>query len=220
MPTLAVEDEQRMVHMLTVIAVVEGAFLLSVGGICGRVEVKQHLLGSAVPLSLSQVDLEEDFGCSVAGAYRGRVLHPRDGRLTGKVEAALGKRAAAEFEQRIFSKSVRVVLIVVSARYLKNALPNERGERVARFPRAPLGHTFGDGLAQAQLLVHPRQPEHSSIGGEPATVEGGFQSKGALRLKTHRLCGTIINEGASFGCRRVLDNPTIARKALSLQLPS
>lgn len=40
MPRLAVEDEQRIVHMLTVIAVVVRAFLLSVSGICGRVEVK------------------------------------------------------------------------------------------------------------------------------------------------------------------------------------
>jgi hypothetical protein len=31
---------QRIVHMLTVIAVVVRAFLLSVSGICGRVEVK------------------------------------------------------------------------------------------------------------------------------------------------------------------------------------
>ena len=39
MPALAVEDEERMVHMLLVVAVVEAAFLLSVSGIVGRIEV-------------------------------------------------------------------------------------------------------------------------------------------------------------------------------------
>jgi len=39
MPALAVEDEERMVHMLLVVAVVVAAFLLSVSGIVGRVEV-------------------------------------------------------------------------------------------------------------------------------------------------------------------------------------
>jgi hypothetical protein len=40
MPALAVEDHKRMVDVLPIVAMVEGAFLLSVGGICGRVEVE------------------------------------------------------------------------------------------------------------------------------------------------------------------------------------
>lgn len=36
---LAVEDDERMVHTLALITVVVAVFLLSVGGIVGRVEV-------------------------------------------------------------------------------------------------------------------------------------------------------------------------------------
>jgi hypothetical protein len=39
-PVLTVEDEQRMIHMLAVVAMVVGVFLLSVSGIRGRVEVQ------------------------------------------------------------------------------------------------------------------------------------------------------------------------------------
>ncbi len=44
---LAIEDQKRMVHMLLVVAVVEAAFLLSMGGIVGRVEVQKDLLRRA-----------------------------------------------------------------------------------------------------------------------------------------------------------------------------
>ena len=44
----AVEDEERMVHVLAVVAVVVAAFLLSVGRIVRRVEVQEHALRGAV----------------------------------------------------------------------------------------------------------------------------------------------------------------------------
>jgi hypothetical protein len=59
---LAVEDEQRVVDVLLVVAVVEGALLLSVGGICGSIEVQKYFLRSAVLLSLIQIELEENLG--------------------------------------------------------------------------------------------------------------------------------------------------------------
>ncbi len=71
MSRLAVEDEKRMVHMLTVIAMVEGAFLLSVNRIVGRVEVQKHLLGCAALLSLSEVEFKERLGYLMAGASVG-----------------------------------------------------------------------------------------------------------------------------------------------------
>ncbi len=72
MPRLAVEDEKRMVHMLPVVAVVARAFLLTVGGLVGRVEIHKHLLGSAAaPASLREVEFEEHFGYLAAGASGG-----------------------------------------------------------------------------------------------------------------------------------------------------
>jgi hypothetical protein len=62
MPALAVEDEQGMVDVLAVVAVVEGAFLISVSGIVGRVKVHEHPLRGTVLLPLREVKLEEDLG--------------------------------------------------------------------------------------------------------------------------------------------------------------
>ncbi len=165
MPALAVEDDQRMVHMLPIVAVVVTTFLIPVGGIVRRVEVQKHPLRSAARLPLSHVKLEENSGYLVARAYRGRVLHPRDGRLRGKVLAALGQRAARHLQQGIFPQGVRVVLVLVAAGYLQDALPDERDERMASPPISPLGYAFGDGLAQAHLGVHLREPQEPAIGG-------------------------------------------------------
>ena len=164
MPALAVEDEQRMVDALPVVAVVVGAFLLPVGGVVCGVEVQKHpLRRSAAFLSLSEVEFEEDSGYLVARAYRGRVLHPRDGRLAGKLCSALGQRAAHHLQQGIFPKGVRVVLVLVAARYLKDALANERDERMASSPVSPLLNALGDSLAQAQLFIHLCQPEKPAV---------------------------------------------------------
>ena len=97
-PALAIEDEQRMVHVLALIAVIVRTFLFSVSRIVGCVEVQKHLIWSAVLLPLREVELKEDFGDLAARAPRGRILHPRDGRLARKSGAALGKCAAGELQ--------------------------------------------------------------------------------------------------------------------------
>src|SRR5215208_186661 len=163
MPALAVEDDQRMVDVMLVVAVVVTTFLLPVGGIVRRVEVQQHPRRSAARLPLSHVELEENSGYSVARAYRGRVLHPRDGRLRGEVLTALGQRAARHLQQGIFPQGVRVVLVFVAARYLQDALPDERDERMASPPVSPLGYALADGLAQTQFGVHLREPEEPAV---------------------------------------------------------
>jgi hypothetical protein len=85
MSTLAVEDQKRMVDVLLVVAVVEAAFLLSVGGICGCIEVQKDLLRRATLSSPAYVELKECFGHSVTGSGICRVLKARDGGLAGKV---------------------------------------------------------------------------------------------------------------------------------------
>ena len=79
MSILAVEDDERMVDVLPIVAVVEGAFLLSVGGICGSIKVQKYFLRSAILLPLPQIEFEEDFGYSVTRASGGRNLKPTDG---------------------------------------------------------------------------------------------------------------------------------------------
>src|SRR5215210_295176 len=140
-PALAVEDEQRMIHVLPIVAVVVGTFLLSMGGVVGRVEVQKHALRGALLPSLCEVKLEEDFGYLVARAYARGVLEAADGGLAGQIGTALMQRAAHHLEQRVFAKGVRIVLILVAAGYLEDALLDEGSERVASLPPTPLRHT-------------------------------------------------------------------------------
>lgn len=90
MTTLAIEEQKWMVHVLTVIAVVEGAFLISVYRIVGRVEVKEYLLWSTVLATLPQVKFKECLGYSMAGSPGRRILQAGDGRLARQVLSALG----------------------------------------------------------------------------------------------------------------------------------
>jgi hypothetical protein len=55
---LTVEDQKRMIHVLLVVAVVVGAFLLTMGRIVGRVEVQKDLARSIARASPLHVELE------------------------------------------------------------------------------------------------------------------------------------------------------------------
>ena len=97
---VAVEDEQGVVHVLAVVAVVAAALLLAVRRVVGAVQVEQHVGRDASRRALAflQVDRHQRLGQAVAGAAVDRVLQAREGRLTGQVGARLvrdgGRRPA------------------------------------------------------------------------------------------------------------------------------
>ena len=162
-PAFAVEDEQGMVDVLFVVAVVVATFLIAVGGICGRVEVQEYLFRSSVLASLLEVELEECLGHPVASASGGRVLQPGDSGLARQIRPALGHRPAQELEQGVFAQGVRVVLVLVAASYLKDALLDESFQRMAPFALPPLRHVLGYPLAQRELGVCSSQPHEPAI---------------------------------------------------------
>ena len=90
-PTLAVKDQEWMVHVLLVVAMVVATFLIAMGGVVGGIEVQKDFLRSAILAPLCEVDLEEDFGYPVARASRGGVLKPADGRLLARSAPLSGK---------------------------------------------------------------------------------------------------------------------------------
>jgi hypothetical protein len=198
-PALPVEDDQRMVDVLLVVAVVVATFLIAVGGVCGGVEIQEHSLwSSAVFGPLAQVELEDGLGHSAARTPVGRVLQAREGRLACQVSSALGQRAANHLEQEVFSQGVRVVLVLIPTRYLEDPLPNERGKGVAPSPVSPLGHRLGDGLAQTQLLVHLGHTQKSAVGGDAPPVEAASTAR-ALWVSKRILCvAQSVIRGASF----------------------
>ncbi len=96
---VAVEDEQRMVDVLAVVAVVGAALLIAVGGVVGAVEVEQDALGRAGVLALAQVEQGKRLSQTDAGVAVDRVLHPGEGGLAGEVVAVDGALSAGQLEE-------------------------------------------------------------------------------------------------------------------------
>jgi hypothetical protein len=69
-----------------------------------------------------------------------RVLKTRDSGLAGEVLAGLRQGAARQLQKRIGAQEVGIILVLVSAGYLKVALLEEREQRVACLTVAPLRH--------------------------------------------------------------------------------
>jgi hypothetical protein len=204
--------------VLLVVAVVVAAFLIAMGGVCGRVEVEQNLLRSPVFGAFSRVELEERFCHPVATTSVNSVLQARDGGLRGEIGTRLGQRSAHELEQRIGAKGIRVVLVLVTARYLEDALLEECHQGVVSFPLSPLRHVLGHGFAQAELFVGLSQPGEPTVARQFATVEGDLQREGRSGLKAQLACGTIFHRREPpLAMVESSNNPTIVAEALLLQ---
>jgi hypothetical protein len=74
LPGVRVEDEERMVHLLAVVAVVSRPLLLAVRRVVGAIEIEHQPAGSTVPLPLAHIDFHEGFGKLIAGVPIHRVL--------------------------------------------------------------------------------------------------------------------------------------------------
>jgi hypothetical protein len=71
---LAVEDEQRVVHVLAVVAVVAAVLLVAVGRVVGAIQVEQEVGGAttgAEPLALLQIDAHQRRGQPITRVCRG-----------------------------------------------------------------------------------------------------------------------------------------------------
>lgn len=108
--------------MLAVVAVVVGALLVAVGGVVGGVEVQEDPLRRPPLGALPDVELAQGVSHPKASASIGGVLQPRHRRLAREVLAGLRQRPAHELEERVGAKGVGIVLVLVAARYLEDAL--------------------------------------------------------------------------------------------------
>jgi hypothetical protein len=79
-----------MVHARAVVAVVEGAFLLAVGGIVGRIEVQEDLLGGGVLAALAHVEFDQGPGDAQAVLRTRGILQAREGRLAREIRPRFG----------------------------------------------------------------------------------------------------------------------------------
>ncbi len=195
---LAVEDEQRVVHVLAVVPVVGAAFLLPVGRIIRAVEVEHDVGGHAVPLPLAQVDLPQGQGQAVAALAIDGVLQARQRRLAGQVGPGLGQAATDQLQQRVGAQGVGVVLVLVAAGDLEDALADQCRQGVAHRAAPPLGNHRGEGGAQPDGQLRLLQPRQPAVGGQPPGVELDLQRQRGRTEKAIDGCGRLRHAGASW----------------------
>jgi hypothetical protein len=196
---VAVEDQQRVIHVLAEVAVVGRAFLLAVGGIIGAVTVQQDVLRHAITCPLAEVDLKERPGQPVAGPRIDSVLQAREGGLTGEVRGTVRQAATHQLEQGVRAQRIGIVLVFVPTGDLKDALADEGVQRVLHGAAAPLRDEAGERGAQLQGGLGFGEPRQSAIGGQASAVEGRLQRTCGRSGEGDGRCGRIGGHGSLLG---------------------
>ena len=119
-----------MEDVLLVVAVVVGTFLLAVSRVVCGVKVQKDTRRRSVFAPLPEVELAQRFGHTQAGSGVGCILKTRDSRLACQVRVRLRQPPADQLQQRITPQGIRVVLVLVAARYLQDSLPDQRLQRM------------------------------------------------------------------------------------------
>ncbi len=132
-----------MIHVLPIVPVESGAFLVTVGRIVGAVQVDQDVGGDPIAFPLAQVEVAQGDRQPVADPPVHGIFQARERRLTRQISPGLRQAAADQLEQRVGAQRVGVVLIFIPAGDLKDALAHQRGQRVPDRTAPPLGHAGG-----------------------------------------------------------------------------
>lgn len=200
---VAVEDEQGVIHVLAVVAMIGRALLVAVGGVVGAVTVKENAPWRPVLAPLRQVEPGQGTGNTMTALAAGAVFQAGQSGLAGQVVTGIGQLAADELEQGVRAEGIGVVLVLVAAGHLENTLPDQLLQAVARAAGvfAPIPEAVGEGGADTQLSINLAKPGQAPIGGETPTVEGSLKGK-ACQLGEHvSRCGTI---GHEYGLRELV----------------
>ena len=78
---VAIEEQQRVIHVLPIVGMVGGAFLRAIGWVIRAIQVQQDARGHPVALALPQIELDQGDGQPIAGAAVHGVVEAREGGL-------------------------------------------------------------------------------------------------------------------------------------------
>jgi hypothetical protein len=194
LPRLAIEDQQRMVHVLPKVAVVGAPVLLAMGRIVGAIEVEHDPPRDSRPLALVQVDRSQRLGQPVAVPGRQRVLEAREGWLAGQVGVALGQPPAHQLQQRIVAQGVGVVLVFIAGGDLVDALAQQLQRRVTAAAASVRNRRRQRGT-QSQRLIGFGDPRPAPITGQPTAQKIDRQRRGNGWGEDEWLCGRLGHAG-------------------------
>jgi hypothetical protein len=163
-----------MIHVLPEVAVVEASFLVSMHGIVGAIEIEEDMGGSTRPAALPQIQVNQGHGELIARAPVDMVLQAAHGGLTSQVRITSRQSATHQFEERIGTQTVRIVLILVAARDLEHTLPNQDLHGVTDMLSPPVGNDGSQGRAETKRIISFPQPQETAIAGQVAKIEAGI----------------------------------------------
>ena len=176
----ALEDQQRLIDILAVLAVEEAQLLVPVAGVVSRVDVEDQLLterpGSAGP----QEPLErQPLQALDAGPVRG-VLEPRHGRLRAQRHRQV-PLPDHRLQRGVGAQQVGVVRIFVARNDLVDALAQQsEGGMLDPVSPPPILVGVVEVLAEPEVVVELPQDQQPGVRGQRAAVEAG----GGSDLKT------------------------------------
>ena len=209
----AAEHIQRQVAVAIVIAVEEPAFLMAVQRVVGGVEVEDDLLGRPCVRLEEEVDEQRldrrrvVADLVVAGGDLARQFQPVQRRFARHRRAILApgfELARQHRHQRVVTKLVMIVQVLVAERDAEHALPDERGDRVLHEPRVSgVAETSRKPPNQISLRsAAPRsRPPASEVSAPPsnaATTGRPSTCPNTLGSALHSVCiGPLLRTGSS-----------------------
>jgi hypothetical protein len=194
---VAVEHEQRAVHLLSEVPVVGRALLGAVRRDVGAVDVEEQALGVAAVAALADVVRGQGIGRVGAGAGVDGVLESGERGLAGQVACGGGHPAADGLQQGIGAHSVGVVLVGVTAGDLKDALADQRRQGVANGTAALRGRAHRDRITTTFVAMAGDEPF-----GSASLVECDMSTHPDLGAVGSDLVRRAVRRSAELGAER------------------
>ena len=168
----AVEDEERVVHVLFVIPMEKAELLFAMGGVVGGVHVEDdHLAGAGMGL---EVQVQEPVGESAQVLGADPVLKPGQGGLGGQVAGTFRSFAGHDLQGRVPGQGGGVVVVFVTLGNGEQPLPHQGQEIMPHLAvLAGVVQARGSLLGESIALVQLPQQQTAGIGGDPATFKIG-----------------------------------------------
>jgi len=197
----AAKHIERQVAVTVVIAVEEPAFLMAVKRIVGGVEVEDDLIGRCRMRLQEQIDQQRldrrplMADLVVTGGDLARQFEPVQRRFACRRRAILApgfELARQDRHQRIVTKLVVIVEVLVAERDAEHALTDERGDRVFNEPWIPsVAETSREPSNHIQRPVRSAQKQAARVGRQRPTVEIGHHRPAFDPSKSTRFRATL-----------------------------
>jgi len=181
---LAVENQERVIHVLLVMAVEEAELLPAVGGFVGGVRVQDDdLAGDGRGF---EIEAQQPVGeaAQVLGGHP--VLKPGQRRLRGQVVGSLRGPARHDLVSRVLGQGGGVVVVLVTQGDGEQTLANQGKEIVPNLAGIPrVMQTGSRRLGDPVALVHLPEQQAAGVRGDPAPGKIGhdFLVKKAFKDK-------------------------------------